>query len=103
MPAMERWCHEQPPDHRLDAARQLFIEYHSFADTEQSLHVLLQRLAESGFRYYLQTQFCPRRPLVENDRHLGMDLQINVFAKRAGLLPQAPATHHARAGEDVQS
>jgi len=70
---------------RLDAAEHVFLEYHSFADAPQSLHQVLDKLATSGFRYYLRTQFCPQRPLVEDDCYLGMDLQVNVFAKRIGL------------------
>lgn len=67
---------------RLGVASQIFCEYHSFVDTPQSLHPLLAKLSTSGFRYYLQTQFCAKRPLIEDDCHLGMDLQMNVFAKR---------------------
>ena len=59
------------------------VEYHSFADAPQRLHKVLDRLAEAGFRYYAQTQFCPARPLVEDSNHLGMDLQLNIFAKRS--------------------
>jgi FkbM family methyltransferase len=68
---------------RLGEAAHVFCEYHSFADAPQSLHPMLAKLSASGFRYYLQTQFCAQRPLVEDDCHLGMDLQVNVFAKRA--------------------
>jgi len=68
---------------RLNRVSQLMVEYHSFADTAQSLDSLLNTLASAGFRYYLQTQLCPRRPLVETACHLGMDLQLNIFAKRA--------------------
>jgi FkbM family methyltransferase len=69
---------------RLEAVSNLFVEYHSFADTAQSLHTILEKLAANGFRYYLQNQFCARRPLVDDECHLGMDLQVNVFAKRVG-------------------
>ncbi|MGD9634754.1 MAG: FkbM family methyltransferase [Pirellulales bacterium] len=68
---------------RLDLVSQIMVEYHSFTDKDQSLHPLLAKLAENGFRYQMQTQFCPQRPLVEDDCHLGMDLQLNIFAKRA--------------------
>jgi FkbM family methyltransferase len=68
---------------RLNTVSQLMVEYHSFADAPQSLHEVLDRLAGAGFRYYAQTQFCPDRPLVDDTSHLGMDLQLNIFAKRA--------------------
>jgi FkbM family methyltransferase len=67
---------------RLHLVRQLFVEHHSFADAAQSLHRVLAKLQDHGFRYYLQTQFCAERPFVERTEHLGMDLQMNVFATR---------------------
>jgi len=68
---------------RLHMAAQLFVEHHGFAGDSQTLHSVLDCLQSAGFRYYLQTQFCAARPLVEDAVHCGMDLQINVFAKRA--------------------
>jgi FkbM family methyltransferase len=68
---------------RLGAVSQFMIEYHSFADAPQSLPDMLRKLAESGCRYRLQTQYCPKMPLVDDSCHLGMDFQLNVFAKRA--------------------
>jgi FkbM family methyltransferase len=61
---------------------QLFIEYHSFEDSPQALGLLLDTLQASGFRYYLHTQFCSRRPLVDRSTQLGMDLQVNIFGTR---------------------
>ena len=61
---------------------QLLIEYHSFKDTEQDLGRLLEKLSSLNFRYYLHTQFCSPRPLTEESLQLGMDLQINIFAKK---------------------
>jgi len=71
---------------RLDCVSQLMVEYHSFADAPQELPRLLNMLAEAGFRYYVQTQYCPRQPLVKGTAHLGMDLQLNIFAKRPGSI-----------------
>lgn len=67
---------------RLSDVRQLFIEYHSFADSPQLLAPMLEALSDHGFRYYIHTQFCSPRPLIEQRLQLGMDLQLNVFAKR---------------------
>jgi FkbM family methyltransferase len=78
---------------KLNDVWQLMVEYHSFADAPQYLHAVLDKLFTAGFRYYMQTQFCPARPLVEHTCHLGMDLQLNVFAKRNEL--SARATVHA--------
>ena len=51
--------------HRLDRVHRLFVEYHSFVDQPQNLALLLSKLASSGFRYYIQTQFCPPIPLLQ--------------------------------------
>ncbi|MEH6518297.1 MAG: FkbM family methyltransferase [Halioglobus sp.] len=67
----------------LSSVKTLFVEYHSFQDAPQELDLLLKKLSEEGFRYYIQTQFCPPRPFCNLDHYLGMDLQLNIFAMRA--------------------
>jgi FkbM family methyltransferase len=76
---------------RLASVGQLIVEYHSFADAPQSLDRLLAKLASDGFRYKIQTQFCSPRPLVDDQCHLGMDLQLNIYARRSACqaLPAA--------------
>ena len=66
----------------LNRVNQLFIEYHSFSSSEQKLDILLSYLKENGFRYYIKTQFCSKQPLLKTELQLGMDLQLNIFAKR---------------------
>jgi len=66
----------------LKNALNIFIEYHSFKDASQNLGQLLDKLALNGFRYYIQTQFCSNYPLYKEKLQLGMDLQLNIFAKR---------------------
>ena len=70
----------------LDRVQQLFIEYHSFSDRAQELDCLLRKLKETGFRYFIQTQFVSPRPLIDPEQQLGMDLQLNIFglSERAG-------------------
>jgi len=67
---------------KLKDIKQLFIEYHSFADTKQNLGMLLSTLTENGFRYQIQTQFSSKQPLIKNELQHGMDLQLNIFAKK---------------------
>lgn len=67
---------------RLSKVKQLFVEYHSFTRKDQDLHVLLEVLRAAGFRYTIHTQFCAARPFVEERDYLGMDLQLNIFARR---------------------
>ena len=74
---------------RLAQVRQLFIEYHGFRGQPQRLAILLERLTEAGFRYYIHSQFCSPRPLVEAQDYLGMDLQLNIFCLRDELVESA--------------
>jgi FkbM family methyltransferase len=67
---------------KLGRVPSLFVEYHSFVDSPQILARLLSALSDHGFRYYIQTQICSSHPLTEQINHLGMDLQLNVFARR---------------------
>jgi FkbM family methyltransferase len=67
---------------KLSLVDQMFIEYHSFADSKQTLGRMLNKLTSEGFRYYIHQQFCSPRPLTQDVLQLGMDLQLNVFAKR---------------------
>ena len=66
----------------LNAVNSLFIEYHSFKDSEQTLGAILNKISACGFRYYIHTQFCSSRPLTKEKLHLGMDLQLNIFCRR---------------------
>jgi len=61
---------------------QLFIEYHSFIEEKQKLGDLLSTLTKFNFRFYIHTQFCSKKPLLEKKTQLGMDLQLNIFAIR---------------------
>jgi len=66
----------------LGNVEQLFIEYHSFIDEKQQLGDILSTLSKNNFRFYIHTQFCSKKPLLENKTQLGMDLQLNIFAKK---------------------
>ena len=70
-------CHSN----KLKQVNEIFIEYHSFVDGDQRLGDLLSCLTENGFRYYIQTQFCSKKPFMKVESQLGMDLQLNIFAK----------------------
>ena len=68
---------------KLSQVDQMFVEYHSFKESTQSLGTLLNKLRDEGFRYYIHHQFCSPTPLTREQLHLGMDLQLNIFAKRS--------------------
>lgn len=67
---------------QLRLVNHLFIEYHSFKDSPQTLGAMLEKISSSGFRYYIHTQLCSPRPLTEEKHYLGMDLQLNIFCKK---------------------
>jgi hypothetical protein len=67
---------------RLTDVGAVFVEYHSFAGSEQRLDVLLSSLKSAGFRVLIQTEMCPPQPLIERRNYLGIDLQWNVFGVR---------------------
>jgi FkbM family methyltransferase len=69
----------------LALVRNLFIEYHSTREEIQSLNKILAVLTDNGFRYKLYNTFgeIPSKPFLTFDNHyLGMDLQINIIARR---------------------
>lgn len=69
----------------LGNVKQLFVEYHSFVNMPQKLHELLAKLSSENFRFYIHTQFCSPKPLVESKLQLDMDLQLNIFGVKKFL------------------
>ena len=67
---------------KLDRVSNMFVEYHSFQGAPQTLAALLQKLTACGFRYYIHRQFCSSRPLTEEKVRQGVDMQLNIFARR---------------------
>lgn len=78
---------------KLNIVNQMFIEYHSFVDREQSLSDILDKLRKDGFRYYIHQQFCSKKPFFETEIHMGMDLQLNIFCMR-----NSPVLEHGHVG-----
>ncbi len=66
----------------LPNIRNLFIEYHSFVDRPQTLHTLTTILFESGFRVHIHPPIISPHPFVSRNVHMGMDMQLNIFAFR---------------------
>lgn len=66
----------------LGRAENIFIEYHSRSGSPQALDSILKTLSAEGFRYYIET-VCPRpKPFTARTEPGGMDLQLNIFAKK---------------------
>jgi FkbM family methyltransferase len=66
----------------LKNVRNLFVEYHSFPQLPQRLDNILALIKASGFRYYLQTEFCPKSPMDPIALNDGMDLQVAIYCTR---------------------
>lgn len=66
----------------LSNVKNLFVEYHSFANSSQSLDILIKILSEAGFRLHIHSTYISRRPLMERNINLGMDMLLNIFAFR---------------------
>jgi len=60
----------------------LFIEYHSFVNEPQTLHLIVNILFEAGFRLHIHPPATSPQPFYHRNVHLGMDMQLNIFAFR---------------------
>lgn len=67
----------------LGNVQNLFIEYHSMANSKQNLHLILQLVQEAGFRYHIKEAYTTKFPFVERRLNFEMDLQLNLFCYRA--------------------
>ena len=72
-------CHEN-----LLHVKNIFIEYHSYMNGEQSLDSILNILTENGFRYFIKPEADRKNPFINkiNKNNPSMDLQINIFGYR---------------------
>jgi Methyltransferase FkbM domain len=66
----------------LAKVQHCFVEYHSFTDRSQGLEVVTGALSEAGFRLHIHPVFWSHFPFLARREHLGMDLQLNIFAFR---------------------
>jgi len=67
----------------LPNVKNLFVEYHSFADKKQELTQLLSALENAGLRYYVQDiGVKSAHPFYKKDVYAGFDMQLNIFACR---------------------
>lgn len=58
----------------------LFVEYHSFVKKPQNLHTIMNILADTGFRLHIHPPVTSPQPFYYRHVHLGMDMQLNIFA-----------------------
>lgn len=62
----------------------LFVEYHSFDNQPQTLHVITDVLTRAGFRLHIQAPMSAPQPFIKCNPEMGMDMQLNIFAFRTG-------------------
>ena len=67
---------------RLESVQNLFVEYHSFVNEPQTVHRILDILAKAGFRVHIHPPVTSPQPFIRRNVHLGMDMQLNIFAFR---------------------
>ena len=65
----------------LHRVKHLFIEYHSYTNSEQKLPQLLSILSQANFRYYIQNNE-KQSPFLNHIIENGMDLTLDIFAFR---------------------
>jgi len=67
----------------LGNVENIFVEYHSFPDQEQTLDEVIGLLRESGFRLFVNSMAAKAKsPLVQRPNLDGMDMQLNLFGYR---------------------
>lgn len=68
---------------KLHLVKNIFIEYHSFIDSKQTLDEILYILTNSGFRYYISSiGIKSKKPFSMRNANFGMDNQLNIFGYR---------------------
>jgi FkbM family methyltransferase len=75
----------------LRNVRNLFVEYHSPAGSEQKLSRILEILSQAGFRYHIHEAFTSPQPFLNRQLVGRMDLQLNISALR----PESNTLHSA--------
>jgi len=65
----------------LKIVNNIFIEYHSYTNSEQKLAELLNVLEQNNFRYFIRNDSSRKMPLINktNKSNPVMDLQLNIF------------------------
>ena len=67
----------------LKNVKNLFIEYHSFANEKQTLSIILDILEKNDFRYYIdRTSVKSNHPFCNISTYEGFDNQLNIFGYR---------------------
>ena len=63
----------------LKNVQNLFVEYHSWNNSEQKLSEILKIFEQNGFRYYIESLTHRKTPFINKGEDKNMDLQLNIF------------------------
>jgi len=66
---------------RLHQVKRLFVEYHSYAGQQQTLHILVSTLINAGFRLLIDGS-TPPYPFLQQFPSGSLDMLLNIFAYR---------------------
>lgn len=66
----------------LGNIKNLFVEYHSFADKPQTIDFMINILSTAGFRLHIHQMRPSYQPFCHIDVYDGMDMILNIFAFR---------------------
>jgi FkbM family methyltransferase len=66
----------------LHLVSMMALEFHSIVGREQHLGDTLRILESAGFRVWVRDEYAPRFPLVDSEAEAGMDMRLNIWAKR---------------------
>ena len=66
----------------LSNVNNIFIEYHSWNNSDQNLSEIIKILEQNNFRYDIQDIEKRKQPFINRKENSNMDLQLNVFGYR---------------------
>ena len=70
---------------QLSNVARVFVEWHSFAERQQTVSLIVETLTSAGFRLHFQPGYHATQPFVDRASSYGMDNRVNIFAYRNGL------------------
>ena len=66
----------------LSNVENLFVEYHSWNNSNQKLSEILEIFEKNGFRYYIESLTKRKNPFINKGEKENMDLQLNIFGTK---------------------
>lgn len=71
---------------KLHFVDRIFVEYHSFIDTDQEIHELLRILSNAGFRLHINTPgLSSIQPFMYVNTYNNMDMQLNIYGVKPNI------------------